>query len=125
MAPRMKLTTENAYESLVSNGVVHSDDHIVRLIGDDLAERDLEVQWKVIDALKSDVSQAACLKNYTTAQLKDLIMYLNEEDDCLSAEKQTYILSVCHKHLPDSFTALMECLKEEMPDVHHNLSCRH
>ena len=87
MAPRMKLTAETAYGSLVSNGVIHSDDHIVRLIGDNLAERDLEVQWKIIDALKSDVSQAACLKNYTTAQLKALIMYLNDEGDCLSAEK--------------------------------------
>ena len=92
---------------MVSNDVVHSDDHIVELIGDDLAEKDLEVQWKVICALKSDVYQADCLMYYTTAQLKDLIMYLNEEDDCLSAEKQTYILSVCHKHLPYSFTALM------------------
>ena len=112
MAPRMKLTAETAYASLVSNGVVHSDDHIVRLIGDNLVERDLDLQWKIIDALKSDVSQAACLKNYTTAQLKDLIMYLNEKGDCLSAEKQTYILSVCHNHLQDSFTALMEYLKE-------------
>ena len=109
----MKLTTENTYESLVSNGVVHSDDHIVRLIGDDLAERDLEVQWKVIDALKSENLQATCLKNFTTAQLKDLIMHLNEEGDCLSAEKQTYILSVCHNHLPESCTALMESLEEE------------
>ena len=98
---------------MVSNGVVHSNDHIVQLIGDNLAERELEVQWKVIDALKSDASQAACLKNYTTAQLKDLIMYLNEEDNCLSAEKQTYILCICRNHLPDSFKPLMESLKEE------------
>ena len=90
MADRMKLTAETAYGSLVSNGVIHSDDHIVRLIGDNLAQRDLEVQWKILDALKSDVSQAACLKNFTTAQLKDLIMYLNDADDNLSAEKQTY-----------------------------------
>ena len=72
MAPRMKLTAETAYASLVSNGVVHSDDHIVRLIGDKLREMDeldIEVQWKVLDALKSDVLQAACLKNFTTAQL--------------------------------------------------------
>ena len=111
MAPKMKLTFETAYGSLVSNGVIHSDDHIVRLIGDNLATRDLEVQWKVIDALKSDVSQAACLKNYTIAQMKDFIMYLNDDNDPLSAEKQTYILSVCHKHLPDRFTALMETLE--------------
>ena len=110
MAPRMKLTAETAYGSLVSNRVIHSNDHIVRLIGDNLAQRDLEVQWKILDALKSDVSQAACLKNFTTAQLKDLIMYLNDADDNLSAEKQTYILSVCCNHLPDSFKALMETL---------------
>ena len=113
MAPRMKLTAETAYRSLVSNGVIDSEDYIVRLIGEYLPERDLEVQWKVIDALKSDVLQATCLENFTPAQLKDLIMHLNKEGDCLSAEKQTYILSVCHNHLPDSYTALMESLKEE------------
>ena len=110
MAPRMKLNVETAIESLISNGVIHSEDDIVRLIGEYLPERELEVQWKVIDALKFDVSQAACLKNFTTAQLKDLIMYLNDADDNLSAEKQTYILSVCSNHLPDSFKALMETL---------------
>ena len=72
MAPLMRLTSENAYESMVSNGVIHSDEHIVRLIGDKLREMDeldIEVQWKVIDALKSDVLQAACLKYFTIAQL--------------------------------------------------------
>ena len=69
MAPMMKLTSENAYGPMVSNGVIHSDEHIVRLIGDKLTEMDIEVQWKVLDALKSDVLQAACLKNFTTAQL--------------------------------------------------------
>ena len=71
------------------------------------------MQWKVIDGLKSAASQAICLNWYTTAQLKDLIMYLNEEDDCLSAEKQTYILGLLNKHLPQSFTALMKSLKED------------
>ena len=113
MAPRMKLNVETAIESLISNGVIHSEDDIVRLIGEYLPERELEVQWKVIDALKSENLQAACLKNFTTAQLKDLIMHLNKEGDCLSAEKQTYILSVYHNHLPDSYKALMESLKEE------------
>ena len=125
IAPRMKLTFETTYGSLVSNGIIHNDDIIVALIADILAERELEVQWEVIDALKSDVSQATCLTNYTTTQLKDLIMYLNKEDDSLRAEKQTYILCVLQKHLPDSFTALMEFLQEEEPEVHHNLSCRY
>ena len=71
------------------------------------------MQWKVIDALKSDTSQAACLMKYTTAQLKDLIMYLNEEDDSLSAEKQTYILGLLSNHVPNSFKDLMKSLKEE------------
>ena len=54
MAPRMELNFEAVYEFMVSNGVIHSNDHIVGLIGDNLAERDIEVQWEVIDALKSD-----------------------------------------------------------------------
>ena len=67
-------------------------------------------------------------------QQKKYIMYIvekefkeakdDEEYDYL-AEKQSYILSVCDKLLHDSFTALMKCSKEEMPDMHHNLSCRH
>ena len=83
------------------------------------------MQWKVIDGLKSVALQTICLNWYTTDQLKDLIMYLNEEDDCLSAEKQTYILYLLCNHLPNSFTALMESLKEESPEVHHNLSFRY
>ena len=113
MAPRMNLNVENVIDSLISNGVIDSEDDIVRLIGEYLPERELEVQWKVIDALKSENLQATCLKNFTHVQLKDLILHLNEEGDCLSAEKQTYILSVCHNHLPDSYTALMESLEEE------------
>ena len=42
------------YDLIVSDGVIHSDDHIVQLIGKNLAEIDLKVQWKVIDGLKSD-----------------------------------------------------------------------
>ena len=52
-------------------------------------------------------------------------MYLNDENDCLRAEKQVYILYLLSNHVPNKFTALMKSLKEESKEVHHNLSCRY
>ena len=49
-------------------------------------------------------------------------MYLVDENESV-CEKQTYILCLCRKHHPSLFKALMEYLKVESPEVHHNINC--